>query len=131
MQIVFLYQYHHSGTIMELLSKSDEEVKGFASKVLAQLIEASNDKNWEKFSSFFVTDDRSIEDAQKDVENQWDTNPVITTFTQSFDFLGVLRKSDHIVTLWKMRSESVPDDILGFLAFKQVGDEAKVYGFRI
>ncbi|TDF39921.1 hypothetical protein EYS14_10575 [Alteromonadaceae bacterium M269] len=116
---------------MELLSKSDEEVKGFASKVLAQLIEASNDKNWEKFSSFFVTDDRSIEDAQKDVENQWDTNPVITTFTQSFDFLGVLRKSDHIVTLWKMRSESVPDDILGFLAFKQVGDEAKVYGFRI
>ena len=46
-------------------------------------------------------------------------------------FSGGLRKSDHIVTLWKMRSESVTDDILGFLAFKQVGDEVKVYGFRI
>ena len=52
MQIVFLYQYHHSGTIMELLSKSDEEVKGFTTNILTQLIEASNEKNWEKFSSF-------------------------------------------------------------------------------
>ena len=115
---------------MDLSVISDEEVKNFSAPILGELIKASNEKNWDAFSSFFIVEGQSPE-ARDDVKNQWETNPVITSFNQNSVFLGVLRRSDHIVTLWKMRSEKAADDILGFLAFKEVDNDVKVYGFRI
>lgn len=115
---------------MDLANSTDEEIRAYSADVANQLIKAASDKDWQSFSSPFIAEGQTSE-AKENVENQWETNPVLTSFKQEPEFLGVLRRTDHIVTLWKMKSRIVSDDILGLLAFTEIAGETKVYGFRI
>lgn len=115
---------------MELSTKSESEIEHYARSVIDKLIDAGNTRDWEAFSAPFVEEGQTDE-AKRDVEEQWQSNPVLTSFCPDPVFLGVLRRSDHLITLWKMRCNTAPDDILGLLYFQEADGETKVSGYRI
>ena len=61
---------------------------------------------------------------------QWENNLVITLCHSTPEFLRVIRKSDRLVTLWKLTGGNIQNDVLGALAFTGEANAIKVYGFR-
>lgn len=115
---------------MDIYKMADSELKNFATPYLKQLVAACNNKDWDKFSEHFRASGKTP-DAKANVENQWGNSPGLCAFKQNFEFMGALRKSDHVATIWKMYNEDTTDDILGVLCFEYENDVVKVHTYRV
>ena len=94
---------------MDLKEMSDLEICDLAKPILLDTIIGANNKDWEQFSKHMPERDASDLENKLDVERQWDEDEYLTKFTDKPEFLGVLRKNDCVVVLWKLRT-SVNDD---------------------
>ena len=87
---------------MNLMEMSDQEIIELAKPILLDTIYGANNKDWLQFSKHMPEIDSSDLESRKDVERQWDEDEYLTKFTDSPEFLGVIRKPDCLVVLWKL-----------------------------
>ncbi len=97
---------------MGLYTLSDDDVFALAKPILLDTIIGANNKDWAQFSRHMPAEDASNAETQADVERQWEEDPYLTQFTDKPEFLGVIRKSDVIIVLWKLRCSDNNDEHL-------------------
>lgn len=104
---------------MNIHALSDDALMVLGRPILLDTIYGANHKDWGQFSRHMPAEDASSEEIKADVLRQWDEEPYLTTFEDSPQFLGVIRKSDCVVLLWKLSNSRTSDEYLERLTLVQ------------
>ena len=115
---------------MELLQKSDNEILKIAAPLWDNLINCSNTQNYFGFTKDFSA--RMLFGANEiELAKQWANNDVITNLKQENEFLGCIRRDDHVTVLFKQKSTISDGDYLGRLVLGVEDGEIKIFGATI
>ena len=104
---------------------SDQEILKIAKPILLDTIYGANNKNWQQFSKHMPERHSSDLESKKDVERKWDEDDYLTKYTDKPEFLGVIRKSDCVVVLWKLRTTINDEEYLERLYLEE--ENSKIY----
>ena len=115
---------------MDLLKKSDEEILEIASPRWDNLIICSNSQDYFGFTKDFSA--RMLFGANEiELAKQWTNNVVITNLKQENEFLGCIRRDEHVTVLFKQKSTISDGDYLGRLVLGTEDGEIKIFGATI
>ena len=115
---------------MNLLNKTDEEIIEIANPIWGNLVRASNQKNYGKFTRDFSS--QMLYGANEiELGKQWTNNKLLTSLSDKKEVLGCLRRDSHVTVLYKQTSNSVPGDFLGRLVLGVEDEEIKIFGATI
>ena len=115
---------------MELLQKSDNEILKIAAPLWDNLINCSNTQNYFGFTKDFSA--RMLFGANEiELAKQWANNEVITNLKQENEFLGCIRRDEHVTVLFKQKSVISDGDYLGRLVLGTEDGEIKIFGATI
>lgn len=114
---------------MSLIEKSDQEICDLAKPILLDTIYGANNKDWVQFSKRMPERHSSDLESRKDVERQWDEDEYLTKYTDTPEFLGVIRKNEYVVVLWKLRTTISDEEYLERLILEE--KNSKLYQIGI
>ena len=115
---------------MDLLKKSDEEILEIATPLWDNLSICSNSQDYFGFTKNFSA--RMLFGANEiELAKQWANNEVITNLKQGNDFLGCIRRDDHVTVLFRQKSTVSNGDYLGRLVLGVEDGEIKIFGATI
>ena len=115
---------------MELLEKSDKEIKIIAQPIWNNLVKSSNIKDYGGFTKDFSS--QMLYGANEvELGKQWANNELITNLNETYEPFGTLRRGEHITVLIKQTNKKIPGEFLGRLVLGLEDDEIKVFGATI
>jgi len=115
---------------MQLFERAEEEILDIANPIWDNLIEGSNEMDYQKISKDFSK--RMLEDAdENNLKKQWETTDVLTSLSTRREYLGCLRRGRFVTVLWKQLSFKVQGDYLAKLVLGTENGEVKVFGATI
>ena len=115
---------------MELLEKSDNEIKDIAQPIWNNLIKSSNIKDYGGFTKDFSS--QMLYGANEvELGKQWANNKLLTSLSEKQEFLGTIRRNQFITVLYKQKSQTMPGEFLGRLVIGLEDGLVKVFGATI
>ena len=115
---------------MELLDKSDQEIKEIAQPIWDNLVKCSNIKDYGGFTKDFSS--QMLYGANEvELGKQWANNKLLTSLSEKQEFLGTIRRNQFITVLYKQTSQTVPGEFLGRLVLGVEDGLIKVFGATI
>jgi len=115
---------------MELLDKSDQEIKEIAQPIWDNLVKCSNIKDYGGFTKDFSS--QMLYGANEvELGKQWANNKLLTSLSEKQEFLGTIRRNQFITVLYKQTSETMPGEFLGRLVLGVEDGLVKVFGATI
>ena len=114
---------------MELLDKSDQEIKEIAQPIWDNLVKCSNIKDYGGFTKDFSS--QMLYGANEvELGKQWANNKLLTSLSEKQEFLGTIRRNQFITVLYKQTSQTMPGEFLGRLVLGVEDGLVKVLGQR-
>ena len=115
---------------MELLDKSDQEIKEIAQPIWDNLVKCSNIKDYGGFTKDFSS--QMLYGANEvELGKQWANNKLLTSLSEKQEFLGTIRRNQFITLLYKQKSQTMPGEFLGRLVLGVEDGLVKVFGATI
>ena len=115
---------------MELLDKSDQEIKDIAQPIWNNLVKCSNIKDYGGFTKDFSS--QMLYGANEvELGKQWANNKLLTSLSEKQEFLGTIRRNQFITVLYKQTSQTMPGEFLGRLVLGVEDGLVKVFGATI
>ena len=115
---------------MELLKKSDKEIRDIAQPIWNNLVKASNIKDYGGFTKDFSS--QMLYGANEvELGKQWANNKLLTSLSEKQEFLGTIRRNQFITVLYKQTSQTMPGEFLGRLVLGEEDGLVKVFGATI
>ena len=115
---------------MELLDKSDQEIKEIAQPICNNLVKCSNIKDYGGFTKDFSS--QMLYGANEvELGKQWANNKLLTSLSEKQEFLGTIRRNQFITVLYKQTSQTMPGEFLGRLVLGVEDGLVKVFGATI
>ena len=115
---------------MELLDKSDQEIKEIAQPIWDNLVKCSNIKDYGGFTKDFSS--QMLYGANEvELGKQWANNKLLTSLSEKQEFLGTIRRNQFITVLYKQTSQTMPGEFLGRLVLGVEDGFIKVFGATI
>ena len=115
---------------MELLEKSDQEIKTIAQPICNNLVKSSNIKDYGTFTKDFSS--QMLYGANEvELGKQWANNKLLTSLSEKQEFLGTIRRNQFITVLYKQTSQTMPGEFLGRLVLGIEDGAVKVFGATI
>jgi hypothetical protein len=115
---------------MNILNLTDQEIVQIADPIWDDIVQGANEKNWDLFSKYMPAD-HATDEVRKNVEQQWENNPVLTSLSTKREFLSILRKADCVLVLWKQLSTQAEGEFLAMLYLKSLDSKVKSIGIWI
>ncbi len=116
---------------MNIIEKTDEEIKAMAEPLWRDLIRSSNDGNYGEFVKNFSAE---LLDGLNEIEvgKQFANSTLARSLSDQIDYLGIIRRGQHVTVLYRQRSTKREGEWLGrlVLGFNEDGD-VKIYGASI
>ncbi len=115
---------------MELLEKSDKEIRDIAQPIWDNLVKSSNIKDYGGFTKDFSS--QMLYGANEvELGKQWANNELIINLNETYEPFGTLRRGDHITVLIKQTNKEIPGEFLGRLVLGVEDNEIKIFGATI
>ena len=115
---------------MELMDKSDQEIRDIAQPIWDNLIKCSNIKDYGTFTKDFSS--QMLYGANEvELGKQWANNKLLTSLSEKQEFLGTIRRNQFITILYKQTSQTMPGEFLGRLVLGVEDGLVKVFGATI
>ena len=115
---------------MDLLKKSDKEIKEIAQPIWNNLVKTSNIKDYGGFTKDFSS--QMLYGANEvELGKQWANNKLLTSLSENQEFLGCIRRAQFVTVLYKQTSNTIPGEFLGRLVLGIEDESVKVFGATI
>ena len=115
---------------MELLDKSDQEIKEIAQPIWDNLVKCSNIKDYGGFTKDFSS--QMLYGANEvELGKQWANNKLLTSLSEKQVFLGTIRRGQYITVLYKQTSNTQQGEFLGRLVLGEEDNLVKIFGATI
>ena len=113
--------------LMNIIDKTDEEILKIANPMWADLVKYSNEGNYgaftRNFSSSFIAGANEVE-----IGKQFARSELAKNLSPDYEYLGIIRRGEHVTVLYKQRSSKKDGEWLGRLVLGYERDKVKIFG---
>ncbi len=115
---------------MSIVFKTDEEIQAIADSLWRELVKNSNEGKYGEFTRNFSTD---FARAMNQVEagHQFANSALARNLAEDADFLGTIRRGDHVTVLYRQKSTAKQGEWLGRLVLGYEDDDVRIFGASI
>ena len=114
---------------VNIVETSDEEIRAVADPLWRELLAASNEGKYGEFVKKFA---RSFALAMNQVTvNHQFANSELARNLGDFDYLGIIRRGEHVTVLYRQRSTKKPGEWLGRLVLGYEDGEIRIFAASI
>ena len=115
---------------MNILDMTEEELLEIANPMWADLVKYSNEGNYgaftRNFSSTFIAGANEVE-----MGKQFARSELAKNLSPDYEYLGIIRRGEHVTVLYKQRSAKKTGEWLGRLVLGYEKDKVKIFGATI
>ena len=115
---------------MNIIEQTDDEILAVANPLWSHLIKASNDGKYGEFVRHFAP---SLLKGLNEIEvgRQFANSELTRNLAESVEFLGTIRRGEHVTVLYRTRSTKKPGEWLGRLVLGYDDGQIKIFGASI
>ena len=113
-----------------IIELTDDEILNFAVPMWEHLIRASNEGKYGEFVKDFS--EALIEGLNEiEVGKQFAKSELTRSLSEDYDYLGLIRRGEHVTVLYRVRSTKKPGEWLGRLVLGIDGEQVRIFGASI
>ena len=115
---------------LNIVDKTDEEIRAMADPLWRELLKASNEGKYGEFVKKFA---RSFAMAMNmvTVNHQFANSELARNLSEDFDYLGIIRRGEHVTVLYRQRSTKKPGEWLGRLVLGYEDGDVRIFAASI
>ena len=115
---------------MNIVDTSDEAIRAIADPLWRDLLKYSNKGKYEEFVKTFA---RSLALALNHVvaNHQFANSELARSLADEADYLGIIRRGEHVTVLYRQRSTKRPGEWLGRLVLGYEDGEVRIFAASI
>ena len=115
---------------MSIVERSDEEIRALADPLWRDLLKHSNEGKYGEFVGKFA---RSLALAMNQVvvNHHFANSELARSLSEDFDYLGIIRRGEHVTVLYRQRSTKKPGEWLGRLVLGYENGNVRIFGASI
>ena len=113
--------------IMNIIEQTDEEILALANPMWADLVKYSNEQNYGAFTRHFAT---AMLMGANEIEmgKQFARSELTKNLSTNYEYLGIIRRGEHVTVLYKQRHDKKAGEWLGRLVLGYEKDRVKIFG---
>ena len=112
---------------VNIVDKTDEEIRAIADPLWRDLVKNSNEGKYGDFVKNFSTSFALAMD-QVTAGHQFANSELARSLSDNFDWLGIIRRGEHVTVLYRQRSTKKPGEWLGRLVLGYENAQVKIFG---
>ena len=115
---------------VNIIDKADEEIRAIADPLWRDLLKHSNEGEYGEFVKNFSSSMARAMD-QITVGHQFANSELARNLSDEFDYLGIIRRGEHVTVLYRQRSTKKPGEWLGRLVLGYENEKIRIFGASI
>jgi hypothetical protein len=115
---------------VNIVDKTDEEIQAIADPLWRDLVKNSNEGKYGEFVKNFSASLVLAMD-QVQVGHQFANSELARNLSEDFDYLGIIRRGEHVTVLYRQRSTKKPGEWLGRLVLGYENGKVRIFGASI
>ncbi len=115
---------------VNIIEKTDEEIRATADPLWRDLIKNSNQGKYEEFVKNFSSS-MALAMNEVTVGHQFANSELTRNLSGHFDYLGIIRRGEHVTVLYRQRSTKKDGEWLGRLVLGYEDGEIRIFGATI
>jgi hypothetical protein len=115
---------------VNIIDQTDEEIRAIADPLWRDLLKNSNEGKYGEFAKNFSS---SLALAMNQVVagHQFANSELARSLSENFDYLGIIRRGEHVTVLYRQRSTKKPGEWLGRLVLGYENGRVRIFGASI
>jgi hypothetical protein len=115
---------------LNIIEMTDDEIRALADPLWRDLLKNSNEGKYGEFVKSFA---KSLALAMNQVvaNHQFANSELARNLSERVDFLGIIRRGEHVTVLYRQRSSKRPGEWLGRLVLGYEDGEVRIYAASI
>ena len=115
---------------MNIIEKTDDEIRAIADPLWRDLLKSSNEAKYEAFVRKFA---KSLALAMNEVtvNHQFANSELARNLSEDADYLGIIRRGEHVTVLYRQRSTKKPGEWLGRLVLGYEEGAVRIFAASI
>jgi hypothetical protein len=115
---------------VNIIEKTDEEIRAIADPLWRDLIKNSNEAKYGDFVKNFSSS-LALAINQVTAGHQFANSELARNLSEEFDYLGIIRRGEHVTVLYRQRSTKKDGEWLGRLVLGYEDGEIRIFGASI
>ena len=115
---------------LNIIEKTDEEIRAIAEPLWRDLVKNSNEGKYGEFVKNFSSS-MALAMDQVTVGHQFANSELARNLSGHFDYLGIIRRGEHVTVLYRQRSTKRHGEWLGRLVLGYEDEKIKIFGASI
>ena len=115
---------------VNIIEKTDEEIKAIADPLWRDLVKHSNEGKYGEFVKNFSSS-MALAMDQVTVGHQFANSALARNLSEDFDYLGIIRRGEHVTVLYRQRSTKKAGEWLGRLVLGYENEKIRIFGASI
>ena len=112
---------------VNIVERTDEEIKAIANPLWRDLVKYSNEGKYGEFVKNF-SNSLALAMNQVVVGHQFANSELARNLSEDADYLGIIRRGEHVTVLYRQRSTKKEGEWLGRLVLGYENGEVKIFG---
>jgi len=115
---------------VNIVDKTDEEIRAIADPLWRELVKNSNEGKYGEFARNFSS---SLALAMNQVVagHQFANSELARNLSEDADYLGIIRRGEHVTVLYRQRSTKKAGEWLGRLVLGYENGQVRIFGASI
>jgi hypothetical protein len=115
---------------VNITEKTDDEIRAIAEPLWRDLVKNSNEGKYGEFVKNFSSS-MTIAMNQVTAGHQFANSELARNLSGHFDYLGIIRRGEHVTVLYRQRSTKKDGEWLGRLVLGYEDEEIRIFGASI
>jgi hypothetical protein len=115
---------------VNIIEKTDEEILAIAAPLWRDLVKYSNEGKYGEFVKHFSSSMALVMD-QVTVGHQFANSELARNLSEDFEYLGIIRRGEHVTVLYRQRSTKRAGEWLGRLVLGYENGKVRIFGASI
>jgi hypothetical protein len=115
---------------LNIVERTDEEIRALADPLWRDLLRSSNEGKYGEFVAKFATS-LALAMNQVVVNHQFANSELARNLSEDFDYLGIIRRGEHVTVLYRQRSTRKAGEWLGRLVLGYEDGEVRIFAASI
>ena len=116
--------------LTNIIERTDEEIRAMADPLWRDLLKHSNEGKYGEFVARFAKS-LALTMNQVVVNHQFANSELARSLSDDSDFLGIIRRGEHVTVLYRQRSTRKPGEWLGRLVLGYEEGEVRIFAASI
>ncbi len=117
-------------TRVNIIDKTDEEIQAIAEPLWRDLVKNSNEGKYGEFVKNFSSS-MALAMNQVTAGHQFANSELARNLSEHFDYLGIIRRGEHVTVLYRQRSTKKAGEWLGRLVLGYEDGKIRIFGASI